>query len=156
MHLVQTMAYAGEKPWHGLGNKLAPQQAIEVWKRVESQDPIYLALVGERIMDAHAKLGRVEQGQTLLRSWLERHPSLDLLDEVFHWALEKEGSRAAYDLVREELRRNPANGWSLHGLSASLIAQGKKDEAAKVRERFSVVWSRADVKIPSSCYCVSE
>ena len=83
------------------------EAAIDVWKRVEGQDPVYLALVAERIMDAHAKLGRVEQGQTLLRSWLERHPSLDLLDEVFHWELEKEGSRAAYDLVREELRRNP-------------------------------------------------
>ncbi|QTQ35680.1 Lipopolysaccharide assembly protein B [Aromatoleum petrolei] len=93
------------------GDLLAAQgryeQAIDVWKRVESQDPIYLALVAERVMDAHAKLGRVEQGQTLLRSWLERHASLDLLDEVFHWELEKEGSRAAYDLVREELRRNP-------------------------------------------------
>ena len=83
------------------------EEAIEVWKRVESQDPIYLALVAERVMDAHARLGRLEQGQTLLRSWLERHPSLDLLDEVFHWELEKEGSRAAYELVREELRRNP-------------------------------------------------
>jgi lipopolysaccharide biosynthesis regulator YciM len=58
-------------------------------------------------MDAHKRLGRVEQGQTLLRSWLERHASLDLLDEVFHWELEKSGARAAYDLVRDELRRNP-------------------------------------------------
>lgn len=81
--------------------------AIEAWKRIESQDPVYLSLVAERIMDAHARLGRVEQGQTLLHSWLERHASLDLLDEVFHWELEKEGSRAAYELVREELRRNP-------------------------------------------------
>ena len=32
MHLVETMAYAGEKPWHGLGKKLEPQQSIEVWK----------------------------------------------------------------------------------------------------------------------------
>ena len=33
MHLVETMAYAGEKPWHGLGNKLAPQQPIEAWRQ---------------------------------------------------------------------------------------------------------------------------
>lgn len=94
-----------------LGDLMAAEKryddAIEVWKRVESQDPVYLALVAERIMDAHQRLDRVEQGQTLLRSWLERHSSLDLLDEVFHWELEKQGSRAAYDLVREELRRNP-------------------------------------------------
>lgn len=94
-----------------LGDVLVAEQryeeAIETWKRVESQDPVYLALVAERVMEAHRRLGRVEQGQTLLRSWLERHASLDLLDEVFHWELEKAGARAAYDLVREELRRNP-------------------------------------------------
>jgi predicted Zn-dependent protease len=63
---------------------------------------------------------------------------------------------AAEKVYRADLRQWPENGWSLHGLAASLSAQGKKDEAAKVRERFSAVWSRADVKIPSSCYCVTE
>lgn len=38
MHLVETMAYAGEKPWHGQGNKLAPQQPIEVWKKNAGMD----------------------------------------------------------------------------------------------------------------------
>ena len=38
MHLVETMAYAGEKPWHGLGNRLAPQQPIEIWKRQAGMD----------------------------------------------------------------------------------------------------------------------
>jgi phage/plasmid-like protein (TIGR03299 family) len=38
MHLVETMAYAGEQPWHGLGNKLAPQQPIEVWKKNAGMD----------------------------------------------------------------------------------------------------------------------
>lgn len=83
------------------------EEAIEAWKRVENQDPVYLALVAENMMAAYGRLGRPEQGQTLLRSWLERHPSLDLLDEVFRWELDRHGARAAYDLVREELRRNP-------------------------------------------------
>lgn len=38
MHLVETMAYAGEQPWHGLGNKLAPGQSIEQWKQSAGMD----------------------------------------------------------------------------------------------------------------------
>lgn len=38
MHLVQTMAYSGAEPWHGLGNKLAPKQPLEVWKRAAGMD----------------------------------------------------------------------------------------------------------------------
>jgi lipopolysaccharide assembly protein B len=94
-----------------LGDLLAAEykdeEALEAWKRIESQNPVYLALVAERIMEAYNRLGRLEQGHVLLRSWLERHASLDLLDEVFQWELESRGGRAAYDLVREELRRNP-------------------------------------------------
>jgi len=81
--------------------------ALEHWKRVEKQNPVYLALVAERVMDAYRRLGEVEHGLQLLQAWLEHHPSLDLLDEVFQWELEKAGPRAAYELVREELRRNP-------------------------------------------------
>ena len=38
MHLVETMAYAGQRPWHGLGNRLAPQQSIETWKQQAGMD----------------------------------------------------------------------------------------------------------------------
>ncbi len=83
------------------------EKAVDAWKRIESQNAAYLALVAERIMSAYEKLGRTEQGLQLLRAFLERHPSLDLLDTVFESTLKQQGSQAAYDLVREELRRNP-------------------------------------------------
>jgi lipopolysaccharide biosynthesis regulator YciM len=83
------------------------EEALEAWQRIENQDPNYLALVAERVMDACGRLGRVAQGHQLLRSWLAGHASLDLLDELFHWELEREGPKAAYEMVREELRRNP-------------------------------------------------
>ncbi|MBR8205795.1 DUF932 domain-containing protein [Burkholderia vietnamiensis] len=38
MHLVQSMAFTGAEPWHGLGNKLAPKQPLEVWKRAAGMD----------------------------------------------------------------------------------------------------------------------
>lgn len=32
MHHVETMAYAGQVPWHGIGSQLVPNQPIEVWR----------------------------------------------------------------------------------------------------------------------------
>jgi lipopolysaccharide biosynthesis regulator YciM len=83
------------------------EKAIEHWKRVESQDPAYLALVAQRVLDAHRQLGRAEEGLRLLEGYLERYPSLDLLDIVFQQTLETKGPEEAYRLVRDELRRNP-------------------------------------------------
>jgi tetratricopeptide (TPR) repeat protein len=67
----------------------------------------------------------------------------------------RDGQAAAAEKVyREDLRRWPANGWSLHGLTQALEAQGKRDEAAKAGAQFQEAWKRADVKIQSSCFCV--
>jgi lipopolysaccharide assembly protein B len=82
-------------------------QAIESWQRIEQQDPTCLALVAQRLLDAYRKLERREEGLQLLRGYLERYPSLDLLDVVFQLVLEGEGADAAYRLVRDELKRNP-------------------------------------------------
>jgi tetratricopeptide (TPR) repeat protein len=46
---------------------------------------------------------------------------------------------------RADLQRNPENGWALHGLAASLRAQGKDDAA--IEARFRAAWSRADVAL---------
>ncbi|WCM19776.1 DUF932 domain-containing protein [Paraburkholderia bryophila] len=38
MHLVQSMAFVNEVPWHGLGNKLAPKQPLAVWAKAAGMD----------------------------------------------------------------------------------------------------------------------
>jgi len=96
-----------------------PEKAIEHWKRIESQDPAYLALAAQRLLDAHRDAGRGEEGLRLLTNYLERYPSLDLLDTVFRQTLEAKGHEEAYTLVRDELRRNP----TLLGLDRLLEAQ---------------------------------
>ena len=37
-HEIQTMAYVDALPWHGLGNKLTPNQPIEVWQNEAGMD----------------------------------------------------------------------------------------------------------------------
>lgn len=51
---------------------------------------------------------------------------------------------------REDLKRFPENGWALHGLAASLRAQGKTEEAAQVEQRFRRAWRDADVRLVAS------
>lgn len=50
MHLVQSMAYVGQQPWHDLGNQLAANQPLEVWAeragmnwRIESSEVRFVA-----------------------------------------------------------------------------------------------------------------
>jgi TolA-binding protein len=59
-------------------------------------------------------------------------------------------SAAAEAVYRTDLAQYPRNGWSLFGLSLSLDAQGRTEEAAATRERFDKIWRRADVSLESS------
>ncbi|MFM8551680.1 MAG: hypothetical protein ACKOCD_05085, partial [Nitrospiraceae bacterium] len=56
----------------------------------------------------------------------------------------------AETVYREDLKRNPENGWSLFGLTQSLRAQEKMEEARAVEDRFRQAWARADVKLTES------
>jgi tetratricopeptide (TPR) repeat protein len=59
----------------------------------------------------------------------------------------------AEKIYREDLARQPNNGWSLYGLARSLHLQDKHDEAAQIDAQFENIWRDADIKITSSCYC---
>ena len=94
-------------------------EAIEFWKRIESQNPAYLPLVAERFLIAYRQLGRVDEGINLLRGYLARYPSLDMLNTVFQAILDRDGPGRANELVRDELRKTP----TLLGLDKLLEAQ---------------------------------
>jgi cytochrome c-type biogenesis protein CcmH/NrfG len=51
---------------------------------------------------------------------------------------------------REELKRNPRNGWSLFGLAQALRAQGAEEAATDVDNQFYSAWQHADVKLTGS------
>ena len=81
--------------------------AIESWQRIEQQDPAYLALVAQRLLDAYRRLDQPSAAIALLSGYLECYPSLDMLEVVYQLVLENEGVDAAYRLVRGEIQRNP-------------------------------------------------
>jgi tetratricopeptide (TPR) repeat protein len=57
--------------------------------------------------------------------------------------------REAADVYRQDLVRNPHNGWSLFGLATALDAL-KDPAAAETWKQFKAAWSRSDIKLTSS------
>lgn len=106
-----------------LGDMLASEgrhaNAIDTWKGIESQDAQYLPLVAERLLNSYRSLDREADGVALLREYLSKYHSLDMMNAVFAGVLKSEGSSAAYQLVRDELKRNP----TLLGLDKLLEAR---------------------------------
>lgn len=37
-HLIETMAYTGQTPWHGLGNQLPEKQSLDIWQQAAGMD----------------------------------------------------------------------------------------------------------------------
>lgn len=95
------------------------EAALATWQGIEQQNPVFLSLAAEKMLAVYRELGREPAGIELLRGYLARHASLDLLDAVFQAELRTGGPQAAYALVRDELRRNP----TLLGLDKLLEAQ---------------------------------
>jgi lipopolysaccharide biosynthesis regulator YciM len=108
--------------------------ALKMWRRVEQQSVPHVALVAGRLMDGYRKVGRPEEGVSLLRSYLEEASSIDLIEVVFKAVIELNGVDAAKQLVVEELRRNP----TLLGLDKLLEAR-LMDAPANVWEELSMV-----------------
>jgi lipopolysaccharide assembly protein B len=96
-------------------------EAIEAWKAIENQDPAYLGLVAEGMVESYKALDRGGEGLALLRGLQHRYPGLDLLNVVYQATAEHEGDEAAWRLVRDEVRRNPTLVGLDHLIDAELV-----------------------------------
>ena len=55
-------------------------------------------------------------------------------------------------VYREDLKRNPNNGWAYFGLSQALAAQNRTADAGAAQKQFEDAWRRADVKLASTAF----
>ena len=118
------------------------EAAIEAWKRIEQQNP-RLSRAGRAAAArrATASSGRLEEGLTLLRGYLEQLSVARPARRGVPATLEAKGAEAAYKLVRDELRRNP----TLLGLDKLLEAQivGRAARAAARPRAGARTWCTA-------------
>jgi tetratricopeptide (TPR) repeat protein len=137
----------------------APADAAAGQNTLKSVLAIAIPIVEARIADAE---GRSKDVLTLLRQAVAAEDGL-AYDEPKNWffparhllgvALLKQGAASeAESVYREELRQNPANGWSLYGLGVALKAQGKVTEAAQVAKQFAESWRYSDLTLAASAF----
>lgn len=128
------------------------EAALATWKLIEAQSPAHMVLVVERMLESYKQLGRLDEGLQWLKGLLTRHPSLDLFNALYHAVMESQGAEAAYQLARDELRRNP----SLHVLErlaeAELIA-APEDRREVIQNAKSLI--QRHVQRLSRYHCVS-
>ncbi|HYD38552.1 MAG TPA: hypothetical protein VEA60_13125, partial [Allosphingosinicella sp.] len=108
---------------------------------------------------AHAE-GRRDAAIALLREAVAKEDALSYnepSDEFFPvrhllGAVLLHAGRAAEAeaVYREDLKRQPSNGWALQGLARALEAQRK--DSAPVKARFSEAWRHADTELTSSAF----
>jgi predicted Zn-dependent protease len=136
-----------------------PGDAIAGQNTVKDVLAIAIPIVHGRIASAKH---RSSEAVSLLRQAVAAEDRL-AYDEPKDWLfparhllgaeLLRDGKAAEAERVyREDLRQNPANGWSLYGLSAALKAQGKTAESIRVTRLFDDAWKHSDITLAASAF----
>jgi len=171
-HAARGVAYAAQKNFDKARaeQQLFRESAAKVVKEaVIGNNPASAVFaVADPLLEGEILLqeGRTDEGLAKLREAIKAEDALrydeppDWIMPVRHalgaWLIRSAKADKAEEVYREDLRRWPDNGWSLYGLAESLKIQGKKDEEAKVRQRFREIWMNADIELTSSCFCQSD
>lgn len=142
--------------------RLAADPAMEKQAMWDRYPLAYAARIAERTLSAEIALAN-QQSTTAIAALRDAVAIEDRIpyDEPPGWhaptrhalgaALLGAGRSAEAEAVyRDELRRNPGNGWSLHGLALALEAQQRDADAQRVRGEFGEAWRHADVRLARS------
>ncbi|CCD29410.1 conserved hypothetical protein; TPR domain protein [Candidatus Glomeribacter gigasporarum BEG34] len=84
-----------------------PSAAINIWTRIEQQNPACLPLIAQRLIHAHQKLGRGAQAARLLISYIDRCASDELIDVAFPFIAEQCGADIIHTLARAQMQKSP-------------------------------------------------
>lgn len=167
-HYARGFAFAAQGKGKEAHAELAKVQALAADKRVASitvwEINTAAALLGVAAKALAGEIaGREGKGQDAVRHLTQAVTLEDALNynEPPDWyypvrhslgaaLLAVDRAAEAEAVYREDLRRNPENGWALFGLGQALASQGKSGEAAEAEARFKKAWSRADVTLTAS------
>lgn len=86
----------------------AHKVAISIWKRIEFQKPEYLGLIAAKMLTSYRAIGKLDEGMTLLRGYLQTYKLPSLQAVVYEITLAEQGAESAAILAREELNKKPS------------------------------------------------
>ncbi len=85
-----------------------PSEAIQIWMRVERQNPACVPLIAQRLIHAHQALGRSAQAAHLLIDYVNRCASDELIEVAFPFIAEQCGADTLYELARARMKKSPS------------------------------------------------
>ncbi|HVL55286.1 MAG TPA: lipopolysaccharide assembly protein LapB, partial [Burkholderiaceae bacterium] len=103
---------AHPRAWLLLGELGRRQQddraAVDAWSQLARLSPAHLALIGDAWIDAHQRLGRLDEGIAQLEAILVEHPSVDALRAVARGKAQRDGLPSAIEWLQAQLARAPS------------------------------------------------
>ena len=154
------VAFAAKGRMDDAGKSLDSLRAIAAGVTTSPHSEVLQIATNALLGEIHARRGQFAGAVNHFRTAMQIEDGLSYMEPPYwHYpirhslgaALLGAGRAAEAELIyREDLKRFPHNGWSLHGLHQSLIAQQKTAEAATVARRLDEAWRMADVKLAGS------
>ena len=88
-------------------NKKNHAQALQYWREIELQTPVYIELVAERMMQSWRALKLTEEGLRWLHEAVRKYPLEETAQVLFDATLDLKGPEAAYRMAHDEADLSP-------------------------------------------------